>query len=91
MTLYAVKTVFEDLLFLRQSWDQSTDEPSLRRTSPIFRRLLVKDAFGHAWRSVGLAKEPKLTAGTLLLDPGGVDHDSIFFVGVSDRCHQMRS
>jgi hypothetical protein len=81
MSLYEAMTVYEDLLFLRQSWDQSTDEPSLRRTSPILRRLLVEGAYGRAWRSVGLDKEPTVIAGELVFDAGALEKDKIFFVG----------
>jgi hypothetical protein len=81
MTLYEAKTVFEDLSFLRENWDQSTDEPSLRRISPILRRLLVEGAYRRAWRWVGLEKEPTVIAGELVFDPGALGADRIFFVG----------
>jgi len=66
-----IRIVAEDLLFLRSDWDQDIDDASLRRSSPVLRRLIVEGDFGRAWRALGLAREPIITAPCLdaLLGP----------------------
>jgi len=57
-----VSIVKEDLEFLRNEWDQSVLDASLRRSSNVLRNLLVEGQFGKAWRALGRAKEPRVTA-----------------------------
>jgi hypothetical protein len=43
MDLNLARIIYEDLYYLAQEWNQDIEEPSLRRASPILRRLLVED------------------------------------------------
>lgn len=62
---YIVKTVLEDLLFLQESWDQTIDDASLRRSSNVLRMLLANGNYGRAWRLVGFEKEPEILVPSL--------------------------
>lgn len=58
-----IQTDADDLAWLRTAWDQSIDDASLRRTSPVIRRLLIGE--GHAdylisWRAIGFPSQPLL-------------------------------
>jgi hypothetical protein len=57
-----LRTVSEDLQFLRDGWGPDIPDPDIRRGSATLRRLLVEDAYGQAWRQVGFPKQPKLIA-----------------------------
>lgn len=54
-----------DLLFLREEWDASIDDHSLRRSSTVLRRLLVENELQRAWKKAGLPNEPRIRASTL--------------------------
>lgn len=58
----ALQAVAEDLLHLRAAWKHDIPDAEVRRGSATLRRLLVEDAYGNAWRSVGLEKEPSVVA-----------------------------
>jgi hypothetical protein len=60
-----VDVVATDLRWLLTDWDHSVDDQSLRRSSPVLRRLLVEDDLGKAWRLVGFTKQPIIRAVSL--------------------------
>jgi hypothetical protein len=53
-----VEVVVADLAYLRDEWGPAPSDDALRRSSAALRVLLVEDAFGRAWRVVGLRKQP---------------------------------
>ena len=55
----------EDLSYLRREWDQDVSDASLRRSSPILRRLLVDDLLQRAWRDLNLDRQPIVRAPSL--------------------------
>ncbi|UOF21412.1 hypothetical protein [Pseudomonas syringae] len=57
----ALITVAEDLEYL-STWSGVMPDAEIRRGSAILRRLLVEDAYSHAWRAVGFARQPSLFA-----------------------------
>ena len=63
-----VEIVSSDLIYLRDQWDQSIEDHSLRRASPILRRLLVAEEMQRAWKAAGFEKQPQITAS--ILSPG---------------------
>lgn len=66
----ALRTVVEDLEYLRDEWVADLDEPGLRRGSAVVRRLLVDggnaQVLRHAWRAAGFQGEPSVRAIDLL-------------------------
>ncbi|QSO46711.1 hypothetical protein [Alicyclobacillus mengziensis] len=60
--MYIIKTVYEDLLYLKEEWDESIEDSSLRRNSNVLRMLLVDDYFSKAWRIVGFKRQPTISA-----------------------------
>jgi hypothetical protein len=63
---YLVQVVRQDLVYLRDEWDQDIGDDSLRRSSNVLRNLLVEDQFGKGWRSLGFEKQPVIKAPDLL-------------------------
>jgi hypothetical protein len=59
---YIIGVVHEDLVFLREKWDQEVSDESLRRSSNVLRNLLVEDQYGRAWRALGLDRQPQISA-----------------------------
>ena len=61
--------IAEDLEYLSQ-WGAEISNAEIRRGTAILRRLLVEDAYGTAWRTIGEPKQPSLPAVdlSLLLD-----------------------
>jgi len=57
-----LSVVAEDLEFLRTEWHAEVHNADIRRGSAILRRLLIDDAYGTAWRSVGHGGEPRVIA-----------------------------
>lgn len=57
----ALMAVAEDLEYLA-SWGAEITAAEIRRGTAVLRRLLVEDAYGTAWRAIGLAKQPSLVA-----------------------------
>jgi hypothetical protein len=45
-----LKTVVEDLTYLKDEWDQNIDDAAIRRGSTVLRRLLVNGELQRAWR-----------------------------------------
>ena len=60
-----VEGVISDLQYLQDEWKQDVDDDSLRRSSPILRRLLVENALQRAWKGVGFKNEPKVNCMSL--------------------------
>jgi hypothetical protein len=69
-----VRTVAEDLQYLRSEWDWEITDDSLRRSSIVLRRLLVENDFQRAWKKVGLEKQATIHANAIprayLVEPG---------------------
>jgi hypothetical protein len=63
--LEQVRTTATDLRWLREEWDEEIDDDSLRRSSSVLRRLLVDGELGRSWRTLGLDKQPIITAPSL--------------------------
>ena len=61
MDIDELKIVSDDLEYLA-SWGPDITDREIRQGSAILRRLIVEDVYGHAWRSIGKAKQPKLIA-----------------------------
>lgn len=74
-----LEVVVSDLEFLRNEWDEEVDDHSLRRTSPILRRLLVENELQRAWKVAGFEKEPLIEASTLQPLLEGAPLDKIEF------------
>jgi hypothetical protein len=55
------RVVDEDIEYLIERWRPSLDETSLRRDSPMLRRLLVDGQYARAWRDLGLPGEPYIS------------------------------
>lgn len=60
-----LRAVCGDLQYLREKWDESVDETSLRISSPVLRRLLVDLELQRAWKAAGFAREPTIATSTL--------------------------
>jgi hypothetical protein len=98
MDSVSLLVVKEDLEHLRRDWGSDITEPNARRGSAVLRRLLVEDAYGHAWRALGLEREPEVCAVDLSIlmcgaDPrdvryalaGGVEYRGMKVAGVVVR------
>lgn len=60
-----IQNVAEDLEWLCSAWGEEVDDASLRRTSPVVRRLLIGEGRGDylkAWCALGFASQPILYA-----------------------------
>ncbi|MEQ8693913.1 MAG: hypothetical protein RIC85_01120 [Gammaproteobacteria bacterium] len=75
-----LRSVAEDLEYLKEDWHPEITEPDIRRGSATLRRLLVEDAYGKAWRQLGNDGQPRLIAVDLDLVLGGVDHANVYCV-----------
>jgi len=60
--LELIRAVAEDLIYLKNDWDESIKDASLRRSSNVLRMLIVDKNFSKAWRTAGFEKEPKVQA-----------------------------
>ncbi len=60
-----LQVVIEDLEYLSTTWDQSIDDASLRRASPILRRFIYEGDLDHAWQSVGFSENLSFEATNL--------------------------
>lgn len=60
-----VQTVTSDLAFLMTEWNDKIDDQSLRRSSPVLRRLLVEGELQRAWKLAGYPGEPLIVGSTL--------------------------
>ena len=57
-----LKTVGDDLNYLRKEWRDDPGETSIRHGSAILRRLLVENVLQTAWRHVGGVGQPVVRA-----------------------------
>jgi len=57
--------VHSDLIFLRDEWNNEVDDHTLRRTSPVLRRLLVEQDLHRAWKLSGFENQARFQASTL--------------------------
>ena len=87
--LELIRVVAEDLLFLRNDWDNEVDDSSLRRTSPVLRRLIVENDYGAAWRALGIQKEPLIEAPCLDALLGKRDRNQIIAHAGGAHYHGM--
>lgn len=60
-----IRVAVEDLEFLKTSWTEDVEDASLRRSSPILRRLLVDGDLQRAWHDLGLDNQPIIRAPSL--------------------------
>ena len=77
MTKQEIITVAEDIDYFANEWNENATEASIRRGSPILRRLLVEQILGKAWRAVGNEKEPKIVGVNLDLMVGNYDRNNL--------------
>ena len=61
MLVDAFLSVATDLLYLR-GWGPNVTDDDIGRGSVVLRRLLVEDAYGLAWRAIGMSGQPCLIA-----------------------------
>lgn len=87
--------VAEDLEYLAQ-WGSDISNAEIRRGTAVLRRLLVEDAYGTAWRTVGEVKQPSLPAVDLKLLLGNDENQVVYalaggahFRGVQMACMLM--
>ena len=83
-----VEIVRADLAYLRDEWDDTVDDHSLRRSSTVLRRLLVQGDLLRAWREVGLPGQPQITASTLAPVLARVPRSEIRFAAAGGAKYQ---
>ena len=81
----SLRLVAEDLTFL-MTWGGDITTPDIRRGSATLRRLLVEGAYGNAWRTAGLLKEPTIFAPDLheAVTRQGLEHVAFAFTGARE-------
>jgi len=86
-----LRTVAEDIRYLRERWDGTVDDDELRRASTVLRRLLVDNELQRAWKAAGLGGEPQVAASSLgsALNMLPVEHIS-FAAGGGAQYHGMQ-
>ena len=57
-----IRTVVEDLDYLRTDWCADISDAQLRRGSTTLRRLIAEGELQRAWKAAGLAREPEIPA-----------------------------
>ena len=60
-----VRSVIEDLNWIRADWGHEVDDATLRRGSAVLRRLLIEGDLRRAWRAAGRSREPLIESATL--------------------------
>lgn len=68
-----LSVVREDVEYLATEWDQEISDASLRRASPVLRRLLVEGELQRAWKAAGFEKQPLIEC-TQLHIPVEIEH-----------------
>jgi hypothetical protein len=68
--IYLIKPVYENLLYLKETWHGYVDDARLRISSNVLRVLLIDDCYSKAWRLIGFDKQPRVMA---------VDSDLVIF------------
>jgi len=76
-----IRIVASDLTFLLEEWDEEVDDDSLRRSSPVLRRLLVDNELQRAWKASGFEREPRVETSTLAPILTRVPKEKIIFAG----------
>lgn len=86
----ALIAVAEDLEYLA-GWGAEITAGEIRRGTAVLRRLLVEDAYGTAWRAIGLTKQPSLIAVNLDLMLGNDSNQVVYALagGANFRGMQM--
>lgn len=97
-----VLAVLADLEYLRDEWDGSISEDSLRRNSTVLRRLVADGDYSRAWRAVGLTKQPCVMAidmpeffkdikseHIVVAQHGGANHGDLHVMGVGIYTNAM--
>ena len=74
-----LRTVAEDLEYLRKSWGEGITDAEIRRGSAVLRRLVVEATYGNAWRSAGFAKQPSVVSVNLEGLLAGQDLENVQF------------
>ena len=59
---YFIRTLLEDLDYLKREWTPKVTDAALRRGSPVLRRLLVNDDFLKAWHLLRVGHKPHVKA-----------------------------
>jgi hypothetical protein len=80
--------VRSDLRFLADEWDGGVDDDSLRRSSPVLRRLIVDGELQRAWKAAGFTKQPCLMAHCLETRLSGVALDRIDLASAGGAHHR---
>lgn len=60
-----VEIVASDLRHIEAKWGDAIDDQTLRRESPILRRLLVEGDLQQAWKRIGFNGQPRIIASSL--------------------------
>lgn len=84
-----LEVVRGDLMFLREEWDESIEEHSLRISSPLLRRLLVEMGLQRVWKMVGFPREPQIRAVTLAPMLEGIPPDQISLAWAGGARHSI--
>jgi len=74
-----VDVVLDDLVVLRETWNDDITTPRLRTDSGILRKLLVNGVLGQAWRASNHRGEPRILAPDLKGYLGDFDRSKIIF------------
>lgn len=74
-----VKTVIEDIKYLRDDWNDEIDDASLRRGSVVLRRLLINHDLQRAWTSLGMGVPLTIEAVSLRMVLKSVAIKNIYF------------
>jgi len=85
--------VAADLRYLREEWDETIEDDSLRRRSTVLRRLLVQNELQRAWKEKGFPEEPRIISSTLTPLLQKLPLEKILFAsagGAQHRGVQMR-
>jgi len=85
---HLIEIVAADLRYLRYQWDETIDDHSLRRSSPVLRRLLVDNELQRAWKAAGFKKEPRITASSLARTLSLIRKNSITFAAAGGARYQ---
>lgn len=85
---YVLRTVKEDLLFLKKEWFQDIEDPNIRRSSSILRMLLVEGNLLKAWRLSGFEKEPTVIAPSLKLLMDGLPKRRIILLSAGGAAYK---
>jgi hypothetical protein len=74
-----LKSITEDLAYLRTEWDNKISDAALRRGSVVLVRLLVDEDFLRAWSIMRLDGQPEIAATSLVPMVAEVPLDKVEF------------